>query len=52
MSKLTLGQILLQKGFVKPDDLKQARNVQIQNPSKSLAEENGNTIAARNSAMP
>ena len=38
MSKLTLGQILLQKGFVKPDDLKQARNVQIQNPSKSLAE--------------
>ena len=38
MSKLTLGQILLQKGFVKPDDLKQARNIQIQNPSKSLAE--------------
>ena len=38
MSKLTLGQILLQKGFVKPDDLKKARNIQIQNPSKSLAE--------------
>ena len=38
MSKLTLGQILLQKGFVKPADLKQAREVQISNPSKSLAE--------------
>ena len=38
MSKLTLGQILLQKGFVKPADLKQAREVQIANPSKSLAE--------------
>lgn len=38
MSKLTLGQILLQKGYVKPQDLKQARDVQIANPSKSLAE--------------
>ena len=38
MSKLTLGQILLQKGFVKPQDLKQARELQIANPSKSLAE--------------
>ena len=38
MSKLTLGQILLQKGYVKPVDLKQAREVQIANPSKSLAE--------------
>ncbi len=38
MSKLTLGQILLQKGFVKPQDLKQAREVQIANPQKSLAE--------------
>ena len=38
MSKLTLGQILLQKGYVKPQDLKQARELQIANPSKSLAE--------------
>ena len=38
MSKLTLGQILLQKGYVKPQDLKQARDVQVANPSKSLAE--------------
>lgn len=38
MSKLTLGQILLQKGYVKPEHLKQAREVQIANPSKSLAE--------------
>ncbi len=40
MSKLTLGQILLQKGYVKPQDLKQAREVQINNnkENKSLAE--------------
>ena len=38
MSKLTLGQILLQKHFVKPQELKQARDIQMSNPSKSLAE--------------
>lgn len=38
MSKLKFGQILLQKGFVTPEQLKQARELNEQNPRMSISE--------------
>lgn len=38
MSKLKFGQILLQNGYVTPDQLKQARDMTIKNPRMSISE--------------